>query len=608
MFLADDTTLRRRVAVKILHDALADDQVFLRRFRAEAQAAAALNNPHIMAVYDWGQDGVPFIVSEYLGGGSLRAILDRNERLSPSQALLIGLDTARGLDYAHKRGLVHRDIKPGNLLFDEDSRLRIADFGLARALAEAATTEPNGAMVGTARYASPEQAKGQNVDQRADIYALSLVLCETVTGEVPFVSDTTITTLMARVDTPLEAPDELGPLREIVARGGSPDPDDRPNAEEFARSLMAAAQQLPRPESLPLVGAIAHEGGIASEREPTLHEPERTEGGSKANKSGKGSDDSRYSLDEPAVVDPGAELGSQRRWPWIALGLLLLAGLAGFIAYQVLFSGEPEHEIPQLRGAETDAAVAQLNDLGFVVVPRDGRDDEIDPGFVIGTEPEAGSKLEEGSEVVVINSLGPTTVARPDDLIGQPVGAVRAELEARELVPGTETEQFDEELEAGLVIGFDLPSTQVEVPKGTTIDMFVSKGPEPRTIPADLVGMTPEDAKAALEELGLVVDMATEYSDDVDQGLVAGTRPPAGEMIDFGGTVTIIVSDGPEPVTIPSSIIGVSFDEAEGTLQGLGFRVSLSAGTTDQVVCGSDPAPGQALPRGSTVSLLTDCS
>ena len=175
VYLADDVRLRRRVAVKVLHAALAEDDAFLRRFRAEAQAAAALNHPNIVAVYDWGDDdGAPYIVTEYLGGGSLRALLDRGVRLTPSQALMVGLEATRALDYAHRRGFVHRDIKPANLLFGDDGRLRIADFGLARALAEAAWTEPQGAVLGTARYASPEQAQGQPVDGKADVYSLGL--------------------------------------------------------------------------------------------------------------------------------------------------------------------------------------------------------------------------------------------------------------------------------------------------------------------------------------------------------------------------------------------------------------------------------------------------
>src|SRR5207248_3830057 len=180
--------------------------------------------------------------------------LDAGNRLSPSQALLVGLEAARALEYAHRRSLVHRDIKPGNLLFDGDGHLRVADFGLARALAEAAWTEPAGALLGTARYAAPEQVKGESVDGRADIYALSVTLVEAVTGKVPFAADTTIATLMARVDTPLEAPRELAALGPVVELGGRPDKDDRPDAAAFARALDAAAHELPAPDPLPLVG------------------------------------------------------------------------------------------------------------------------------------------------------------------------------------------------------------------------------------------------------------------------------------------------------------------------------------------------------------------
>jgi beta-lactam-binding protein with PASTA domain/tRNA A-37 threonylcarbamoyl transferase component Bud32 len=605
VFLADDITLRRRVAVKVLHDALADDEVFLRRFRAEAQAAAALNHPHIMAVYDWGYDGRPFIVSEYLGGGSLRSMLDDHGILTASQALLVGLESARGLEYAHKRGLVHRDIKPGNLLFDEEGRLRIADFGLARALAEAAWTEPTGAVVGTARYASPEQARGETVDQRSDVYALALVMCEVVSGEVPFSSDTTIGMLMARVDQPVEAPAELGPLAGIVARAGSPDVDSRPDAGEFAVSLMASAEGLPRPEPLPVVDGDLAVGHVAVDPDPTMHASgSTTNPKSEAPPSRNGAPVAPV----PIVVDTGEELGAQRRWPWIVLGVLALLAVAGFIGYQVVAGGETSHDIPDLRNQPEDDAIAVLNELNFEVVPRDARDDDVAAGNVIGTEPAAGESLEEGSEIVLITSLGPTTVPRPDDLVGEPVGVAKSELTARGLVPGTETGRSDEEIAVGLVIALDLPDTAVEIPKGTTVDLIVSTGPAKRVIPDDLVGQEYPDVEATLIEMGLEVEQGSAFDNEIEKGLVAATEPGAGGEVERGATVTVILSDGPEPVTIPSSIIGASFAEAEATLQNLGFRVSLSRGTTDQLVCGSNPSAGQAAQPGSTVSLLTDCS
>jgi serine/threonine protein kinase len=264
VYLADDTVLRRRVAVKILPEGLASDETFLYRFRSAAQAAAAMNHPHIEAVYDWGEDDVPYVVSEYLGGGSLRSMLDARTLLTVSQALLVGLEAARGLEYAHRQKNVHRDIKPANLLFDDEGRLRIADFGIARALAEAGWTE-QGTVVGTARYASPEQAKSDPLTGKSDVYTLGLVLIEAVTGEVPFRGDTPISTLVARIDRQVPVPKEMGPLQRVLERAGHPDPDERPDAGEFIIGLMAAAEECPRPTPLPLVGALPKQPAVGDE-------------------------------------------------------------------------------------------------------------------------------------------------------------------------------------------------------------------------------------------------------------------------------------------------------------------------------------------------------
>ena len=279
VFLAEDTRLRRRVAVKLLHESYAGDEAFIRRFRSEAQTAAGLNHPNLLAVYDWGEDEVPFLVTEFIGGGSLRAMLDQGHRLSLSQATLIGLETARGLDHAHRQGLVHRDLKPANLLFGEDERLRIADFGLARALADAAVTEPSGAVLGTARYASPEQAQGRPLSGASDVYSLALVLIEAVTGHVPFSVDTTIGTLMARVGEPIPVTSRLEVLQPILQAAGAIEPEDRPDAARLATMLVKASEQLERPDPLPLAGAVVlPDADIEIDRDPTML-PEPRPGG-----------------------------------------------------------------------------------------------------------------------------------------------------------------------------------------------------------------------------------------------------------------------------------------------------------------------------------------
>src|SRR5580693_1992752 len=254
VYLAEDVSLQRHVAVKVLQPGLATDEAFLKRFRAEARSVASLNHPHVLRVFDWGDDtDGPYLVLEYLGGGSLRDLLDRDVRLSHSQAAQLGTEVAQGLAYAHVRGLVHRDIKPANLLFDEEGRVRVADFGVARALAEAAWTEPAGAMVGTARYISPEAAEGKPVDGRADVYSLALVLYEAVTGVVPFVTDTTMGTLAARIGQPLPHNDLLGPLDDVLARAAAPDVASRLDAAGLAARLGALASALPTPSALPLI-------------------------------------------------------------------------------------------------------------------------------------------------------------------------------------------------------------------------------------------------------------------------------------------------------------------------------------------------------------------
>src|SRR5690606_3903074 len=243
VYLADDVRLRRQVAVKVLYPALADDETFLRRFRVEAQATASLSHPHLLAVYDWSGEGDgdgPFLVTEYLSGGSLRGMLDAGHRLAPAQALVVGRQAARALDHAHKQGFVHRDIKPANLLFGRDARLRVADFGLARAIAAAGWTE-TGAVLGTARYASPVQARGEPVDGRRDVYSLVLVIVEAVTGVVPFSADTTIGTLRARLDRSIEVPDELGPLVPVLTEAGHLYRDRRLDAAGLGAGLVEAA-------------------------------------------------------------------------------------------------------------------------------------------------------------------------------------------------------------------------------------------------------------------------------------------------------------------------------------------------------------------------------
>ena len=612
VLLADDIRLRRRVAVKVLHAALAHDEGFLRRFRAEAQAAAALNHPNIVAVYDWGEDdGMPYLVTEYLAGGSLRGVLDLGRRLTPSQALLVGLEATRALDQAHRRGFVHRDIKPANLLFGEEGRLRIADFGLARALAEAAWTEPSGAVVGTARYASPEQVRGERVDGRADVYSLALVLIEAVTGRVPFAADTTIATLMARVDKPIDVPGELGPLRRALVRAGQPEPDDRPDAGELAVAFMAAAEELPRPGPLPLAGAISHDLIPREERDPTML-PATTAAPPVPPTAAVDADATSVDLPTtasvapPAVYDDEAPVeatdGGRRRWPMVLVGLLVVAVLAvgGVLLWQTVLV--PSHEVPVLEDLELAAAEALIEENGWDVEVREAREDGSVPGTVLSQDPPAGESLKEGRTVVVTVSLGQELRVVPTDLAGLPEADAIVRLEAAGLTAAEPVLRHDEAVPAGSVIRV-VDDSPTEAETGTPITLVVSQGPAPRTVPPS-EGQTIEQVCAALAAVQLGCEAGEAFSDTIPAGQVVGTEPAAGQQAPRDSVVRVLVSQGPELVAVPD-VSGQAIQNAVEAIEAAGLTVSGVQGNPFRTVQATNPAAGTRIERGTGVMLIT---
>lgn len=605
VYVADDVELRRRVAVKVLHPALAEDESFLRRFRAEAQAVAGLRHAHVMQVFDWGQDlDGPFLVLEHLSGGSLRDLLDTGHRLSVSQALAVGLEAAQGLDYAHRRGLVHRDIKPANLLFDDEGRLAIADFGLARALAEAAWTEPAGAVLGTARYASPEQAKGSSVDGKADVYALTLSLIEAVTGRVPFAADTTIATLMGRVDRPLDVPAELGPLVPVLAAAGAPDPAARIDAGELARQLEAAARDLPRPQPLPLVVA-AHESPIDLRGEPSdLTFIGEVRGAAPANGAGGG----RKLFDVEAdathhgftVPDEVSDRKRKRRWPKVLLVLALLAALAGG-GLAVAAAAKPSFPVAELKGKTlADAQRLVAGDPDFEVVDA-GRDDDwsetVGAGLILEQSPLAGEELKQGETIRVRISDGPEPRTVPD-LTGKTRGEVQAALDELALTL-TPQDTFHPEIPKDVVV--DWTPKDERIAKGAAVTVTFSKGPEPVEVPSFLDKVYDEYQKL-LEGLGIKVKKEEAFSDKVEAGKVISTSPST--AVQPGSEVTVIVSKGPEQVAVPN-LKGLSEDEAAAKLQAAGLRLGDRFGPPNRPVFDSSPSAGTKVDKGSTVDVYT---
>ena len=664
VYVAEDVRLKRRVALKVLHPVLAQDKSFLRRFQAEAQTVAALRQPGIVRVYDWGEDGTEaYLAMELLEGGSLRALLDNGYKFSISQAAALGLDVAAALAYAHARGLVHRDIKPANLLFDEEGHASVADFGIARALAEASWTEPMGALVGTARYAAPEQLLGAALGGKADVYALALVVVEAVTGAVPFALDTTLGSLIARAGAPLPVPPALGPLAPLLRRAGEVDPELRLSAEAVAEEIALVARQLRAPAPLPLPGLprdrgedvpdatelasgrrrafdpgpsilvddlpVIVEGASApppppaapplapaaappltAEAPPLTAAPPAIAGDGPSTAAAPGRRGRRRAADSRSGAGP-AQVRPRRRRRWLRLlvrlvlvvVLVALAG-TGVGAWLYLHRPAPTYSVPALSGDNVATARALLatEHLTVGVAARQWSSTAA-KGTIISQYPSAGTKLLAKQKVSVTVSLGPEPVAVPS-LSTLDLAQARAFLKSVGLRLGHVTRHTSMSVPAGIIISWSGRGSRL-LPGGT-VDVVVSAGKPMAVIPPSADGMTFTALDGDLVALGFEVRQSRYYSDTVAAGMVISTSPAPGTRHVVGSTVMVNVSLGPHLVTIPSSIVGKTADEAAKVLSGLGLGVYRVIGSPLALVTGTQPAVGTAVRYGLSIVLVTN--
>jgi len=626
VFLAEDVSLQRHVAVKVLQPALASDEAFLKRFGAEARSVASLNHPHVLRVFDWGEDtDGPYLVLEYLGGGSLRDLLDRGVRLSHSQAAHLGTEVAQGLAYAHARGLVHRDIKPANLLFDEEGLVRVADFGVARALAEAAYTEPAGAMVGTARYMSPESAEGKPVDGKADVYSLALVLYEALSGTVPFVTDTTIGTLAARVGQPLPPHESLGPLDDVLARAAAPQASARLDAAGFAARLGALASALPTPEPLALHPPehvpLAPVNGF---RPPPISEltqvpPAAAKAGTKPAPVGTKAGPGEIFDAEPGSARARAEAGggdglviavrkkSRKKTYWIIGVLVLVLALAAGAVVAVhdkLFT--PSHPVPTLAGLSLDQARAAAAKDHFTLHVENGQKSiTVGNGIIISQSPKVGKVLKQGAVLSVVPSIGPPAVAVPS-LTGMNCTQATVALTNAHLKGGCVAGQYSDTVATGFAISWSYDGAQnpQTAPYGSIIDIVPSLGHGPVAVPTTISQTDNyQDALVLLQAAGLNGTEAYASSSSVPSGDVISLEPPSSTSVPYGSTVTVTVSTGPPTTTVPN-VLGDTVPQATTTLQGDGLAVSGVQGNPNGTVNGTVPATGTTVPTGSSVQIL----
>jgi len=609
VYLADDLSLGRQVAVKVLHSSLVGDEAFVERFRSEARLVASLADPHVVAIYDWGVDGQAYLVTEYLGGGSLRSILSSGRTLTPSQMLMVALEACRALDHAHRQGIVHRDVKPANLLFGQDARLRIADFGLAEALTGTVSRElfGGGGVIGTARYASPEQAQGRPLDGRSDVYALALCMVEGVTGHLPFVADTIADTLAARVGRDVPIPDALGPLVPVVASAGTAEVENRPTAREMGRLLLDVAGRMSRPEPLPLVGP--GEVGAAPM-------PGEAEHGAPSVFVDPGPTTLAHSpVESHSPVQPHAPAaGSQprrrrRRWRGVLVAVALLVGAVVGGSFLLSAGRTTTRAVPALVNTSGNSARSLLVELGWLVEERYDRRDGSLEGQVLSMQPPGGTRLEAGETVVLVVSLGPARLPVPDDLVGVSVEEAGRRLEAAGLALGTVSSEKDETVATGLVLS--VATVDEAVPQGSEVDLVVSGGPLPRVVPKGLVGLMPADVVAELIALRLAPTMGEEHDEWMAAGRVSRIEPVGGTRIQVNDDVRVVVSLGAEPRSVPS-LEGLSLVAAESRLAASGFRTVVVEGLTDGevvdrtllVVVSQTPPAGRREMPATTVTLV----
>jgi eukaryotic-like serine/threonine-protein kinase len=592
VYLAEDEELGRRVAIKILNDRHANDDQFVERFRREAKNAAGLSHPNIVSIYDRGEaEGTYYIAMEYLDGRSLKELVVARGPLPIADAIAFTRQVLGALRFAHRKGVVHRDIKPHNVMADADGRLKVTDFGIARAGASQMTEA--GSIIGTA----PEQARGAAVDQRSDLYSVGIVLYEMLTGTVPFTGESPVEIAMRHLsDTPqppsIKRPEIPPDLDMIVLRSLAKNPEDRfQTAEEMDAELESVAQG---------VGVTAETADAAT-----------------AVLSGAALDTAQTAITPvqrpPAAARPSyryADPPARRRpfWPWLlALLLVVLAGLAGWYAYgkiQHSLNGSRSVSVPNVVPLREDLAVQRLQGRGLKAEVH--RRPNENPGFKVGQvyeqNPVPGSRQDKGSAVQIFVSLGPPKVDVPD-VKGDSRDLAVEKLTRIGLTPNV-VEVFSTETSGKVIAQFPLGGTRVK--KGSLVRINVSRGVKPVTVP-NVVGQPYDNALGQLQAALFAVarkDVVSVQPKDV----VIDQAPRGGSGLARGGTVTLYVSKGPKTSTVPDV---TSQDEASATqsLERSGFVVNVQDQQTtdpnqDGFVLNQTPVGGKQAKPGSAVTII----
>ncbi|MGQ0843926.1 MAG: Stk1 family PASTA domain-containing Ser/Thr kinase [Sporichthyaceae bacterium] len=602
VYEALDTRLNRVVAVKVMHPGFAEDRAFVARFIREAHAAARLSHPCAVAVYDQSADGGHvFIAMEYVAGRTLRDWLADRGRLTPRETFAVLEPVLAALAAAHQAGLVHRDVKPENVLIADDGRVKVADFGLARAVSNATST---GALIGTVAYLAPELVERGVADRRSDIYSVGILLYECLTGAQPHHGETPLQIAYAHVNVDVPPPSDLRrglapELDDLVARATSRNPAGRPaDAGEFLAEVLAVRRALSPAELDDVAGdaptvamprSAPADAATAAIPRRGRHTAPIPAGASAPN---------------PTQVIPVPPTFARRRMRGrvafvVVLALAVLVGIGGWR----LAVGDGL-EAPRLINLTQAEAQTKLDAAGLDGAFEEQFSENVAKGSVIGTDPPAGNRIDRGATMTVVISLGPERFKVPV-LAKVGLEVARDRIEDANLKVGTIDRQYSDSVPDGSVISSD-PAVGTELRRGAAVSLVLSQGGRPVDVP-NVVGSLLDDAKRQLDALGLKVrTVEVEFTDDLPAGYVVA-QDPTGGRLSRGQTVTLQIAKGPALVTVPN-LIGLGRNEARRVLDNLNLEAEFDGGGFGLFgggnrVTGQDLAAGSQVPEGTTVRL-----
>ena len=564
VYKAIDKQLQRTVAIKTLKPNYVEQEKFVERFKREAQTAANLNHPNIVQIFDWGIGDEPFFVMEYIEGNTLTSIIANKRTISMNDILFIGAQVSSGLQAAHSKGLVHRDIKPGNIMITPEGKVKVTDFGIVSLQNEESDITKTGSILGTASYISPEQAQGKPVSKESDLYSLGTVLYELITGRPPFEGDTPIATATKHIT---DKPEKLSTYRANIPKGIENAvlkllhkyPKDRfKNAEDLRAVLLQQKTQLQ---------AIQTQENLVDLTSPKI----------------------KYRFTLPALlISLSIVLGTIWTLTRIFDGLPVDGGT------QVVV------EVPDLTGSSQTEALNDLQSLGFKVGIENSAHPDVPEGSVIRTQPPANTSTNPDTLVTIIVSVGPEAYPIPYVVDLETERAIYV-IEESGFTIGQKIEVNDDNVPIGFIISQN-PMAGKKMGPGSNVDLVISSGPSLIEL-GDLSRKSVEDATQILETLGLEFETLEEYSEDIEEGLVSGTLPEAGEIITPDDVVTIIVSLGIK-IEVPE-VEGLTYQDAIDKLEEAGLVATIS-GDTSGVVRKQLPRKGEFLEPEGVVELTFD--